>query len=217
MAERDVPFWVTVVEPVVEDITTQLADLDLMKAGEQPGMAMASLDEIPPPDSVVEITEVADPEGRDEFSTVTASAFEMPPSFAKQIDQAGLTADDVRLFLGSVDGHPAASRVLIQSGDVAGVYSIGVIEKFRRRGIGEAMSWAVLRAGRAAGCQVGYCNRPRWPIPSTRRWDSRRSSPITSSNQPPKRDVERLSGSLTSFLFNTRADSNLYMQHAISD
>jgi predicted acetyltransferase len=43
----------------------------------------------------------------------------------------------------------------MQSGDVAGVYSIGVVEEFRRRGIGDAMSRAVLRAGHEAGCQVG--------------------------------------------------------------
>ena len=55
MAERDVPFWVTVAEPVVEeaepvveDVATHLADLDLEKTVEQPGMAMASLDEIHP-------------------------------------------------------------------------------------------------------------------------------------------------------------------------
>ncbi|MFC7192206.1 GNAT family N-acetyltransferase [Halocatena marina] len=54
-----------------------------------------------------------------------------------------------------MDGRPAATGLLIQSGHVAGVYSIGVVEEFRRRGIGKAMSWEVLRAGREAGCQVG--------------------------------------------------------------
>lgn len=37
---------------------------------------------------------------------------------------------------------------------MAGVYSVGVVEAFRRRGIGEAMTRAVLRAGREAGCRV---------------------------------------------------------------
>lgn len=158
LSEREVPFWVTVTEPVVEAVTNHLADLDLVKATEQPGMAMASLDEIPPPDSVAEIAEIAevtDPDERAEFSTVTASVFGLPQDVVEPVDRAALAADDVRLFLGRVDGHPAASGVLIRSGDVAGVYSIGVVEEFRRRGIGEAMSWAVLRAGRDAGCQVG--------------------------------------------------------------
>ncbi|NHN47969.1 hypothetical protein G9464_10215 [Halostella sp. JP-L12] len=71
MIEREVPFWVTVTEPVVEDVADQLADLDLVKAGEQPGMAIGSLGEIRPPDSAVDIAAVTGPDGRDDFSAVT--------------------------------------------------------------------------------------------------------------------------------------------------
>lgn len=155
MSEREVPFWLTVSEPAVEKVANHLADLGLAKATEQPGMAMASLDEIPTPDASVDIAEVTDLDEREDFSAVTASAFEMSLDVAAQVDRAGLVADDVRMFLGSVDRHPAGCGVLIRSGDVAGVYSIGVVEEFRRQGIGEAMSWAVLRAGRDAGCKVG--------------------------------------------------------------
>ena len=169
MAERDVPFWVTVTEPAAEVVENHRSDLDLVKAAEQPGMAMAPLDEIPPRDSVAEIAEVTDPDEREEFSTVTASAFEMPLDVAAQVDQAALAADDVRLFLGSVDGHPAASGLLLQSGDVAGVYSIGVVEEFRRRGIGEAMSWEVLRAGHESGCQVGVLQSSEMGYPLYKR------------------------------------------------
>lgn len=136
MSERDVPFWVTVTEPVVEEVTNHLADLDLVRVVEQPGMAMASLDEIPLRNSAADIAEVTDPDKRDDFSTVTASAFEWPLDVVEQVDQAALAADDMRLFLGRVNGHPAASGLLIQSGDVAGVYTIGVVEEFRRQGIG---------------------------------------------------------------------------------
>jgi ribosomal protein S18 acetylase RimI-like enzyme len=54
-----------------------------------------------------------------------------------------------------VAGYRKASGLLVQSGHVAGVYTIGVVEEFRRRGIGEAMTWEVLRTGRDAGCRVG--------------------------------------------------------------
>lgn len=157
MAEHEVPFWVTVTEPVVEGVENHLPDLDrdLVKATEQPGMAMASLDEIPPRDTVAEIAEVTDPDELDDFSRVAASVFDIPLDVEKRLDQAALAIDDVRLFLGRVDGDPAACGLLAQSGDVAGVYTIGVVEEFRRREIGKAMSWEVLRAGRDAGCQVG--------------------------------------------------------------
>lgn len=155
LAERDVPFLVTVAESALEDVTNHLADLGLVKAGAQPGMAMASLEEIPHRDSVADIGEVTGPGDRDAFSTVTASAFDWPLDVAAQVDRAALAADDVRLFLGRVDGAPATSGLLIRSADVAGVYSIGVVEEFRGRGIGEAMSWRVLRAGRETGCRMG--------------------------------------------------------------
>jgi len=157
MAQRDVPFWVTVADPVVEAIEESLSDrdYDLVKAAEHPGMAMAPLDEIPPAESVAEIREVTDPDDLDAFSRVAASVFEIPLAVEKRIDETALAIDDVRLFLGNVDGDPAACGLLSRTGDVAGVYTIGVVDAYRRRGIGEAMSREVLRAGRDARCPVG--------------------------------------------------------------
>ncbi|MFC7192207.1 hypothetical protein ACFQL7_21905 [Halocatena marina] len=78
IAERDVSFWVTVTDPAIEVVENHCADLDLVKVAEHPGMAMTSLDEIPPRDSTAEITEVNNSDECDKFSTVTASALEMP-------------------------------------------------------------------------------------------------------------------------------------------
>jgi len=155
MSERNVPFWVTVTDPVVEAIKEHLADLNLVKATEQPGMAMASLDEIPPRNSAADIAEVTDTDELDDFNRVAASVFRTPLDVAEQVYQVALVGDEKRLFLGRVNGYPAACGLLIQSGDVAGVYTIGMSEEFRRQGIGEVMSWEVLRAGREAGCHVG--------------------------------------------------------------
>lgn len=165
MVERDVPFWVTVSESVVEAIDGHLDDLGLVKIAEQPGMAMASLDGIPPRNSIAELVEVTDPDELDDFVPVAASAFETPLAIAEQVYQAALGADEGRLFLGRVDGHPAACGLLIQSGDVAGVYTIGVVEEFRRKGIGEAMTWELLRNGREDGCQVGVLQSSEMAYP----------------------------------------------------
>lgn len=165
MAEREVPFWVTVAEPAVEDVTDHLADLNLVKAGEQPGMAMTPLDEISPQNSAAEIAEVTDPDELDDFSRVASAVFGTPLDVAEQVYQVALVGDEKRLFLGSVDGTPAACGLSIQSGDVAGVYTIGVVEQFRGRGIGEAMSWEVLRAGREAGCRVGVLQSSEMAYP----------------------------------------------------
>lgn len=57
--------------------------------------------------------------------------------------------------MGRVDDKPVACGLLVRTDDVAGVYTIGVVDEFRRQGIGEAMTWAVLHAGYERGCRVG--------------------------------------------------------------
>jgi GNAT superfamily N-acetyltransferase len=153
--DRDVPFWVTAVEPVAEALDGSLADLGLVETAEHPGMAMAPLDGLSPGDPPADIGEVTDPTGLDAFCSVAASVFGTPPGVAERIYRAALAADGERLFLARVDGEPVACGLLIRSGDVAGVYTIGVVETHRRQGLGAAMTRAVLRAGREAGCEVG--------------------------------------------------------------
>lgn len=155
LEERDLPYWVTVVEPVVESVEQLTDDLGLVPSHTQPGMAMHTLDTIPSNLSDAAIAEVTSRDELHDFVQVAASVFETPVDVAEQVYRAALTAEEDRLFLGRVDDQPAGCGLLNRTDDVAGVYTIGVIEEFRRRGIGEAMSWAVLRVGRDAGCQVG--------------------------------------------------------------
>lgn len=53
------------------------------------------------------------------------------------------------------DGEPAGCEIFVQTGDIAGVYNVGVAEEFRRRGIREDVSWELLRAGREVDCHIG--------------------------------------------------------------
>ena len=169
LVDRAVPSAVTVTESVVDTVEELAADIGLSRMEEiplpVPGMAMPSLDEIPPSESAATITEATTVEELDPFVAVAAAVFETPPEVAEQVYRAAVTADEARLFLGTVNDRPAASGVLIRSGDVAGVYTIAVKEAFRRQGIGEAMSWRVLRAGRAAGCQVGVLQSSEMAAP----------------------------------------------------
>lgn len=92
----------------------------------------------------------------DEFIEIFATVFEAPVEIAREVNPASLLEDaDVRMFVGHVDEKTVACGRLVQTDDVAGVYGIGVDEGFRRQGIGAAMTWTVLRAGRDAGCEIG--------------------------------------------------------------
>jgi GNAT superfamily N-acetyltransferase len=59
---------------------------------------------------------------------------------------------DVRLFGGFLDDQPVACSLAIRSEHVVGVYSVGTMEAARRRGIGSAMAWAAVDAGREWRC-----------------------------------------------------------------
>jgi GNAT superfamily N-acetyltransferase len=60
----------------------------------------------------------------------------------------------VEAFVGRVEGEPVASAMLIASGPVAGIYWVATVPEARRRGYGEALTWAAVEAGRRAGCTV---------------------------------------------------------------
>lgn len=151
---RDVPFCVTVAEPLVDVVDGTVGELTRSDESER-GMVKADLTDLPPHETAVDVAEVTSGDGLDDLLAVFTDVFERPSELAEAVYGALSAADDVRLFVGRVDDHPAASGVLVQSDEVAGVYTIGVREEYRGRGIGTEMSRAVLRAGRDAGCDVG--------------------------------------------------------------
>lgn len=165
MNDLEVPYWVTAVETIVGTVEDMAADLGLVKANTQPGMAMKSLDTVPQAMSPATITEINTAEELDDFSRVSSAVFEMPEDVAKQVDRTALEVDTVHSFLGRVDGKPAACGTLIRTGEVAGVYTIGVREPFRRQGIGKAMSCEVIRTGRDLGCDAAVLQSSEMAYP----------------------------------------------------
>jgi ribosomal protein S18 acetylase RimI-like enzyme len=56
----------------------------------------------------------------------------------------------VRLVVASLDGNPVSAAAAIGFGRTLGVYAVGTVESARRRGIGRAVTWAAIVAGRSA-------------------------------------------------------------------
>lgn len=157
MSERDVPFQITVSEEVIETGADFAPDIDLSEPEEtQPGMVLASLDEISPPETTTTIETVTTIEEREEFLRIFSDVFGVPTEVGRDLMTETYWKDDKLLsFVGRVDDTAVACGQLVMEGKVVGVYSIGVTEEFRRRGIGETMTREVLRVGRESGCQVG--------------------------------------------------------------
>jgi len=120
-----------------------------------PAMVMHPLAASPPlPDGLV--IEAAKPATMDRFYSANAYAFRIPleaMALVRDLTPPDVVDDpDIRLFGGYLDGEPVACSFAIRSGDVVGVYAVGTAETARRRGIGTAMTWAAVDAGRQWGC-----------------------------------------------------------------
>ncbi|MDE2124970.1 MAG: GNAT family N-acetyltransferase [Armatimonadetes bacterium] len=94
------------------------------------------------------------------FTDIAAEAFECPRGAIALWSDAGMRMPRdgevrARMFLASLDGVPVATAQLAVALGVAGVYAVSTLPKARGRGLGTAVTWAALTAGREMGCRVG--------------------------------------------------------------
>jgi GNAT superfamily N-acetyltransferase len=82
--------------------------------------------------------EPVDGANRDDFVQVLLEAFQMSPPIDRAII-ATLDAPDASSFLARYDGEPAGTGQLIVRAGVGGLFSGGVLERFRRRGLHTAL------------------------------------------------------------------------------
>lgn len=152
MIDRDDPFWITATERSNDVVREVAAAYDCGFVESQPGMVMHLDADIPLRDSPADIVEVAERDGLRDLIDVFAAVFDLPIDIARQgYPDSLLGHDQFAMFVGYVDSEPVACGTLISSADIAGVYSIAVIDEYRRQGIGTDVTWAVLEAGHDAG------------------------------------------------------------------
>jgi GNAT superfamily N-acetyltransferase len=120
-----------------------------------PGMALAPIPDRPAQPAELTIERVCEPEVIQRFGVTAVRGFGFPEQAAPMIlSRRFLDRPEVQAFIGSVDGEAVATSLLFISGYVAGIYFVATRADARRRGYGEALTWAAAEAGRAAGCTV---------------------------------------------------------------
>lgn len=126
------------------------------RSGAERGLVMSSRGiSIPAPPDGLEIVVVRDAHALDAFQQTSARAFGAPRSWLGTLDiQRLLAVPSLTLYLGLVGKEPVSTAALFTSGDMAGVHIIGSTPEYRRRGIGQAMTWRVIRDGMNAGCTM---------------------------------------------------------------
>ena len=132
-----------------------------------PGMLLVPVPvAFPPPPPSLRIEQVSNEEQLSEYWKVAAKAFGMPMVMTKLIiPRVPAATDSAVLLLGYEGGEPVASGAVISTEGIAGIYTIGVMPKSRKRGYGEAITWAAVKAGRERGCKVSYLQASKMGLP----------------------------------------------------
>ena len=142
--------------------------------------------------------EIAEPASIGRFHDAASASFfdgtAAGMAFMRDLFPPEMAGDpDARMFGGYLDGVPVASSVAFRSGPVVGVYSVATAAAARRRGIGTAMTWQAVEAGREWGCQAATLQASRMGEPVYEAmgfrtvagyvtWSERAPAPTTGTN-----------------------------------
>ena len=140
-------FSVTLEAGVAEPLEDALRQQGWEVVEEEPALVLTRIPStFPSAPSGLEIVRVHDEETLAAFRSITHMSPRTIPSLAAAADPA------VALLVGYLDGEPATTGRLSCLGSVAEVNSVTTVPRFERRGLGTAMTWAVLAEGARRGC-----------------------------------------------------------------
>jgi GNAT superfamily N-acetyltransferase len=72
----------------------------------------------------------------------------------------------VCVAVGYLDGEPVSAATAIRSASTLGIYAVATIERARRRGIGRAVTWAAIEAGRSTwGSRIAVLQSSEMGLP----------------------------------------------------
>ncbi len=153
--ERGFPFRFGVRDDGRDAVAKRLLDAGYAEQPAVPTFVLPKLDAPPPAPPGLEIVEVERGAEVDAYRGVAERGFGFPPGMgALALSDAVLTHPDTTLLLGRVDGEPVATSLLQMSNGVAGIYFVACEEGHRRKGYGEALTWAAVAAGARQGARV---------------------------------------------------------------
>jgi ribosomal protein S18 acetylase RimI-like enzyme len=116
------------------------ADAGMRVISQAPGMTAPALAAPTRPPAVLECRPVSDAATRAAFAELTTVCFDIPPSVAQAVyAPQSAWCGAYQGFVGFVGGRPVSIVAFVRASGVLGVYSLGTLPEFRRRGYGEAL------------------------------------------------------------------------------
>jgi len=139
--------------------------IGMRQISQAPGMVATSL--APPARTLPEIVcrPVSNHSTRFAFAELTSVCFDIPFSIARAIYEPEIAwKGDYRGFVGYVSGRPMSMVALVRSEGALGIYSLGTLPDYRRRGYGEALLRAVLEERRDNELMVLESTEAGYPL-----------------------------------------------------
>lgn len=162
---RELPFRLSVRSDVLEGCRAAIEGAGYRETNRIPAMVLEPLADGPAPPRGLRIREVDAPEDLAAFGAAAFAGFGLPEKLAPHYLTEQLFAlPPVRCFAGEAEGRVVATSLLFATPPVAGIYWVATREEYRRRGYGEALTWAAVRAARGtcsfASLQSSQLGRP---------------------------------------------------------
>jgi predicted GNAT family acetyltransferase len=158
-AQRGRGFSLWIREGIDEDLARAAGRFGLVELLRQPEMVCAQRLPVQPLPNDVKIRRVTTVDDVQCFAEINASAYAVYGMRPEAIRQAFSSPERMLLphvvaAIAYVNGKPAAAAVTLASHGIAGIYWVGTIEAYRKRGLAKAIVREVTNAGFDLGARI---------------------------------------------------------------
>jgi hypothetical protein len=152
--------------PQDEDIVELLAEAGMEPDDAEPVLWLDRAPAKAKTPSHAVIKEVRDDVGVAGFAAAVSDAFGEPGIAGSVITGTrSLVAPHLRAFVGSLEGEPVATALVVEHAGTAGIFWVGTVDRARHHGFGEAMVRTAAVAGFEMGARFVWAVGTRFGLP----------------------------------------------------
>lgn len=156
-AERSVPWLLYAADAEAAAIAPAAARFGLVADHTEPGMALSPLPDAPACPVELIIRRVETPDLLAAYQAVFTEAYEVTQALSEAAFSPAVAATPGHtMYVGYVDGRPVTITNRVTTHRIAGIFAVGTIPEYRRRGLAGAMVLRAAADGRAEGCITSY-------------------------------------------------------------
>ena len=140
-------------------------------AEDEPALVLPAIPEIPPLPPGLSIRAALDEPALQDWARIKTVAFgHLEQSASANVPSVAYARDpDLGLLLGYEGGRAVAAARCFQVADLAGIGGVAVVPECRGRGLGTAITWAVVHEGARRGCRAAALRSGPLSFPLYRR------------------------------------------------